>query len=815
MRLISLELKNFRQHLDSEISFTDGVTGIIGPNGAGKSTVLEAIAWALYGAPAVRGTNDTIRSTASEGGAKVNVALTFELSGTTYRVSRTLDASGRSGQAVLEVDGRPLRSGMSEVSDAVARLLGMDYRAFFTSFFTGQKQLEFMAQMDGRQRAASIGRMLGYDRLTKARDQATEDRRGLQREIEGLEKGLADPEELKQRKSDAAGRVAAASAALQQAEAAHKAAAETLEKLKPLKELSDQKARRREEISRRLEIDRSEIERSTARLAQLQAELADLEAKAKDLDSLKPDLERYEQAGREYKQLSELQKHESERQKLAGQIAALEQDLSRLEARTSELAGAVEQQARCTADLSGAESGLADIDKQISQCREQKVGREHSIDAQLKHQEVLKAEIARKRERILAAGEDGMCPTCERPLGDELATVLAHFDKQIADADVQMQELLHAAAELREFDAELKALQSKRESAAARLQEMRARKSEADALVAERASAARDAEAKRRLLSEARASLASIPGGFDQVRYRELQKIGEELRPVREKAVALRSALERRSVVQQETEATVSTLAQKTGLVTESEKGLSELGFSQEDHDRLTNEFQLASTSLSASALDVERQRGEVNTAEAILAQVKREEESLKTRIEQLKAKQSERQHLQAVAEALDKLRAELNDRIRPELEATASELLTVMTDGRYNSVEISEGYQATILDDGERKPVISGGEEDLVNLALRLAISQMIADRAGQQFSLLVLDEVFGSLDDTRRDNVVALLQNLKNRFEQIVLITHVESIHDMVDNCLWVEFDEKTKTSRLTERSEGIAAPVAELVS
>ena len=44
---------------------------------------------------------------------------------------------------------------------------------------------------------------------------------------------------------------------------------------------------------------------------------------------------------------------------------------------------------------------------------------------------------------------------------------------------------------------------------------------------------------------------------------------------------------------------------------------------------------------------------------------------------------------------------------------------------------------------------MISGGEEDVANLALRLAISQMIAERAGQPLSLLVLDEIFGSLDE------------------------------------------------------------------
>ena len=79
MKLISLELQNFRQHLDSQLIFSDGVTGIIGSNGAGKSTILEAIAWALYGAPALRGNNDSLRSKGAEGGAKVNAALSFEL----------------------------------------------------------------------------------------------------------------------------------------------------------------------------------------------------------------------------------------------------------------------------------------------------------------------------------------------------------------------------------------------------------------------------------------------------------------------------------------------------------------------------------------------------------------------------------------------------------------------------------------------------------------------------------------------------------------------------------------------------------------
>ena len=65
-----------------------------------------------------------------------------------------------------------------------------------------------------------------------------------------------------------------------------------------------------------------------------------------------------------------------------------------------------------------------------------------------------------------------------------------------------------------------------------------------------------------------------------------------------------------------------------------------------------------------------------------------------------------------------------------------------------------------------------------------------MIAERAGQPLSLLVLDEIFGSLDEDRRTAVVDLLRSLADRFPQVILITHVDSVREGFDRVVRVRF-------------------------
>jgi exonuclease SbcC len=166
----------------------------------------------------------------------------------------------------------------------------------------------------------------------------------------------------------------------------------------------------------------------------------------------------------------------------------------------------------------------------------------------------------------------------------------------------------------------------------------------------------------------------------------------------------------------------------------------------------------------------------------------------------------------QELDRALTDLRTDLNATLRPDLSELASGFLHDLTNGRYADLELDESYLPTIVDEGEAKPVISGGEEDVANLALRLAISQMIAERAGQPLSLLILDEVFGSLDEERRSAVMGLLRSLADRFPQVILITHIEAVREGFDRIIRVERDPGRRVAVVTEEIlEGAEPDVA----
>ncbi len=148
------------------------------------------------------------------------------------------------------------------------------------------------------------------------------------------------------------------------------------------------------------------------------------------------------------------------------------------------------------------------------------------------------------------------------------------------------------------------------------------------------------------------------------------------------------------------------------------------------------------------------------------------------------------------LAEAFGKkgVQAMLIETAIPEIEHVANELLSRMTDGQMHvtfetqrdtkagnntieTLDIRIGDTLGTRDYG----MFSGGEAFRVNFALRVALSKLLARRAGASLKTLIIDEGFGTQDTQGRDRIVEAINAIENDFERILVITHIQELKDL----------------------------------
>ncbi|MDQ4097959.1 MAG: hypothetical protein M3144_08850, partial [Actinomycetota bacterium] len=142
-------------------------------------------------------------------------------------------------------------------------------------------------------------------------------------------------------------------------------------------------------------------------------------------------------------------------------------------------------------------------------------------------------------------------------------------------------------------------------------------------------------------------------------------------------------------------------------------------------------------------------------------------------------------------AELLNAFRNSLVATVGPRLSAQAGELFASLTDHEYEALEVDpETYEIKVRDGGRLYGLdrFSGSETDLANLALRVAISEHVQFQSGGTVGLLVLDEVFGPLDDDRKERMLLALERLKARFRQVLVVTHDAAVKEQLPHAIEV---------------------------
>ena len=785
MRLVSLQVKNFRVFKELSLTFPDNVIGIIGPNGAGKSSIIEAISWALYGTQVARSGKDEIKSVLAGRWEPCEVSLEFAVNGEIYRVFRRL--AGRFERPEVELfRGETSESvGVNETRRYVQELLGLDWRGFLTSFLARQQELNALSDLQPSKRRDQLAGMLGIERLDKAIQKVKEDSRSNERQAGFLEKQLAESSgmelrimELTERISQLSRQVSNLEGVQREAEAAFEKASDHFLKVQQAKSAWLQlqaKCEAEEKTTAHLLEQLHGLKQEASKLAQYQQELAELEKKLTDLPALREQLEAMKLAKSRLEMRLTLTKQETDRN----------HEKSEVEAR-------IAANNRNMTDYNGQLSIIPDNVRNLLAEEQRRLEQARNEYAHLREQKVsLEGEIGKLKQQMASIaqfGPDSVCDRCLRPLGDSLPEIKAHLSNELSRLQTAAGELGGRLRIKEEEGKKLKESCRDLEVKAKARYELTVKK---EAGLKERKSLTQRKEELQSKLSEVSDQLGQLQQvHFDERQFSSLDKIVEQLEQAHSRYNRLKGELSRSPAVDRAIEDHTQKLAAAGETVASLKAEQEKLAFSEKDFEEAQQSFQATQKHLESAknehlAASKEQELSQ-KELEGKLEQRKRFEQAAM----ELETCRTSQYYGEKLAGLFGEFRSYLIAQIRPTLAEFSSRLMSEMTNGKYGLVELDEKYNLRVMDYGQYYAVdrFSGGEKDLANLCLRLAISLALTESAGLSRSFIILDEVFGSQDSERKDLIVKALANLKNRFPQIFLITHVEEIRDRVEELIEV---------------------------
>jgi len=794
MRISYLELKNYRKFRQLRMQFPDGMIGILGMNGVGKTTIIEAIAWALFGNvdEVVRTSREGVRRVGASPADPCLAIVEFELGGVEYRIEREMSGRSLHMRASLRTKDKLLADGDRPVKNMVEKLLGMDSKSFFTSVFARQRELNALQNVAPGERKKVILRMLRIDSIDTVLASIRSDRNSIHSRIEGSERTLLTEDGREREKVLAESLPDMRQALNRSTKELEEAQAEELDIAKNLEEARG----RRNELKK-------DVEAYNTTQGDLRGIASSIEVLIKQRDNIAAKLEKetprlsrmptLAKDDEDWKNIS-AKREELEREKATADKAkllaeAITEDEQELERRRQELASL----RKSVVDLGDIELRIQEIETARTQCDEQRqivLNEMAKLKATIRQRSESSERDLKKLEDIEAAGPEGSCPTCEQRLEGSYELLMKKLRTEL---DSARREIEQAQISVADLELEVKGLAKKEEALKKKRSRLDLDRTRLDKARATASASETEISNLEQRLAKKRKDLGSLGKiRFKLEEYERVLNEQERLKHAHDDYMNLKSLegqiqnLNRDLIEVGERIARASAEADKyRSLVTILEP-------KKNAYDSILHEIDAK----NASLVDAKERVGKISsTRERERVELERIGKEM-TEIERVrKAIEKDRRmedDLSVLEEVVVNFRMDLIGRISPALAALTSMGLRSMTEDRYSKVELDENYEMQIDDQGTMYPVsrFSGGESDLANLCLRLAISGIIADRTGANpINILILDEIFGSLDPSRKRSVMAALSRLSGQFRQVFLITHIEDIKDMMNHIIRVQ--------------------------
>jgi len=801
---------------------------LAGDNGHGKSALLDAMTWALWGK--ARATRDD--QLIHLGQTEMEVELEFQLGPHRYRAIRKRDS--RRGQSVLELqgwaDGRYLPLTEPTIRQTQAKiidLLRMDYETFINSAFLVQGRADEFTTKPPGERKRILGEILGlsiYDEYAerakvrakaKAQEAAelTAQIREIDRELERLPEYEAQLQEAEAATTELGEQLRNAEAEQKQLQMARQTLLHQQQQLEELKTRLAQGERELAEIAEQLRSAQAQVascEETLAQREEIEAKYAELLAAREAVEGWNVKLAAQRPLMEERRQLD----------KAIGEAKGkLSEELGRVKAQVNNLRARVQAGEVQKVPLAKAQAMLAELEKQQEkrEAQREELAALAEEAATLKAQnEQLRAEMDDLKEKIelLQKTEDAACPLCQQPLDK------AHREQLLADFQAEGKakgDQWRANKERLETQAAQEVELRKEDGVLARalraLPAQQRRLAEAQTKVDDGEAAAQEASNVEAELAALQARLKThdfAPAEQEHLAavLTKLQELGYD-ETAHEKARAQAAALSdwetRKRKLDLASEQVKAAREQVTAFQKRQTRWQETLADDEAKRDELAaavSRLPEVSSRLAVATQQVEAIEGQERQARLRLGAARQRVDTCHRLAKERKVKQvaqREAAEVQAIYEELREafgrrgLQAMIIEAALPEIEAEANRLLSRMSDGRM-SVQldtqrklkkgtVQETLDIIIADElGPRNyNLFSGGEAFRINFALRIAISKLLARRAGAQLRTLFIDEGFGTQDTQGRERLVEAINAIKEDFDRILVITHIDELKDM----------------------------------
>lgn len=851
---IHLSISGFLSYRDeAEVDFSAfELACISGANGAGKSSLLDAITWALFGQARKR--DDALINAQSP---SAEVTLTFAYEGNIYRVQRikprdktTLleffiqQSDNPTDSTAGDKRWKPLTErSLRETEERIRQILRLDYETFTNaSFFLQGKADQFTQQRPG-DRKRILSSILGLEIWEVYREKAALHRRqveaevsrldGRLKEIEGeLAEEQARKERLEQLQADL--RRQEQQRQLQEAALAgmRQMAATLVEQQKLVEALErqhEQACQRLEGLEKRLAErmqERQSYQEVLGRAARVEKHYSELLEARKALQAFEAIASRFRERDKRREELR-LEIRDA-RARLEQELSTLQEQSESTEAVTNELEALQPQVKSLREDLAMMEDQL--IFRKELETKNQ-AGEVLLANAKTENQQ-LRQEMEELKDRIdslsLAGGAN--CPLCGQPLsplerenlinsfrsrGNELGDRFRANQNKMRELEAQREDYEKKISELAELD-------TIQQQQTIRLTQLTSRQEMLQTQISgwksggmRRIEEIVKALKKGTFAAEAQKSLAIIDAelketGYDASAHDSARQVETERRVYEADFLLLEKARAAAEPLDREISELQASVRSQSEERAQQEAELRSASAALEEALKQAPDLQAAERMLLDLQEAENHLRMEVGSARQEVLVL--EGQKKRHRLLQTERKDSVRQAKQYSqlerAFGKDGVPALLIEQALPEIEAKANEVLDRLSAGSMtvrfvtqavykdkNREDLKETLDIQISDTSGTRDyeMFSGGEAFRVNFAIRLALSKVLAQRAGARLQTLVIDEGFGSQDTQGRQRLVEAINLVRSDFAKILVITHIDELKDAFPTRIEVEKTER----------------------